>query len=37
MLGDKDATRSKRVMDAMMKMNKLDLRRLQEAYDMARG
>ena len=33
MLGDKDATRSKRVMDAMMQMNKLDLRRLQHAYD----
>ena len=33
MLGDKDATRSKRVMDAMMQMNKLDLRRLQQAYD----
>jgi len=33
MLGDKDATRSKRVMDAMMQMNKLDLARLQHAYD----
>ena len=33
MLGDKDATRSKRVMDAMMQMNKLDLGRLQQAYD----
>ncbi|HUC75108.1 MAG TPA: VOC family protein [Vicinamibacterales bacterium] len=33
MLGDKDATRSKRVMDAMMQMNKLDLGRLQHAYD----
>jgi predicted 3-demethylubiquinone-9 3-methyltransferase (glyoxalase superfamily) len=33
MLGDKDATRSKRVVDAMMQMNKLDLGRLQQAYD----
>jgi predicted 3-demethylubiquinone-9 3-methyltransferase (glyoxalase superfamily) len=33
MLGDKDATRSKRVMDTMMQMNKLDLSRLQQAYD----
>ena len=33
MLGDKDATRSKRVMDAMMQMNKLDLARLQHACD----
>ena len=33
MLGDQDATRSKRVMDAMMQMNKLDLSRLQEAYE----
>ena len=33
MLGNKDATRSKRVMDAMMQMNKLDLGRLQHAYD----
>ena len=33
MLGDHDASRSKRVMDAMMQMDKLDLRRLQHAYD----
>jgi predicted 3-demethylubiquinone-9 3-methyltransferase (glyoxalase superfamily) len=33
MLGDQDATRSKRVTDAMMQMNKLDLSRLQQAYD----
>ncbi len=33
MLGDKDPARSKRVMDAMLQMEKLDLNRLQQAYD----
>jgi predicted 3-demethylubiquinone-9 3-methyltransferase (glyoxalase superfamily) len=35
MLGDKDPARSKRVMDAMLQMEKLDLNRLQQAYDRA--
>jgi predicted 3-demethylubiquinone-9 3-methyltransferase (glyoxalase superfamily) len=30
---DKDPVKSKRVMDAMMKMNKLEIKGLQEAYD----
>jgi len=33
MLGDEDAAKSKRVMDAMLTMDKLDLGRLQQAYD----
>jgi predicted 3-demethylubiquinone-9 3-methyltransferase (glyoxalase superfamily) len=33
MLGDADPAKSQRVMNAMMQMEKLDLRRLQEAYD----
>jgi predicted 3-demethylubiquinone-9 3-methyltransferase (glyoxalase superfamily) len=33
MLSDKDAAKSKRVMDALLQMVKLDLKRLQEAYD----
>ena len=33
MLSDTDAARSKRVMDAMLRMDKLDLKRLQQAYD----
>ena len=33
MLNDKDAAKSKRVMDAMLQMDKLDLKRLQQAYD----
>jgi predicted 3-demethylubiquinone-9 3-methyltransferase (glyoxalase superfamily) len=33
MLGDKDAEKSKRVMSAMLQMNKLDLKQLQQAYD----
>ena len=33
MLGDKDAEKSGRVMNAMLQMNKLDLKRLQQAYD----
>jgi predicted 3-demethylubiquinone-9 3-methyltransferase (glyoxalase superfamily) len=33
MLGDKDAGKSGRVMNAMLQMNKLDLKRLQQAYE----
>jgi predicted 3-demethylubiquinone-9 3-methyltransferase (glyoxalase superfamily) len=33
MLGDKDPARAKRVMEAMLKMNKIDTRVLKEAYD----
>ena len=33
MLSDKDAEKSKRAMNAMMQMDKLDLKRLQQAYD----
>lgn len=33
MLGDTDPARSKRVMDAMLQMDKLDLKALQQAYD----
>lgn len=33
MLSDNDAAKSQRVMNAMLQMQKLDLRRLQEAYD----
>ena len=33
MLGDKDAGKSGRVMNAMMQMEKLDLKLLQQAYD----
>jgi len=33
MIGDKDAAKSRRVVDAMLKMNKLDLGVLQRAYD----
>jgi hypothetical protein len=33
MLGDKDPEKSGRVMNAMMQMDKLDLGRLQQAYD----
>ncbi|HEV3056673.1 MAG TPA: VOC family protein [Vicinamibacterales bacterium] len=33
MLNDADAVRSKRVMSAMLEMSKLDLTRLQQAYD----
>jgi predicted 3-demethylubiquinone-9 3-methyltransferase (glyoxalase superfamily) len=35
MLQDKDPEKSKRVMQAMLKMRKLDIRRLQEAYAQA--
>ena len=33
MLGDKDGAKSTRVMNAMLQMDKLDLKRLQQAYD----
>ena len=33
MLGDKDAAKSARVMNAMLQMDKLDLKHLQQAYD----
>ena len=33
MLGDKDAARSARVMNAMLQMDKLDLKRLKQAHD----
>jgi predicted 3-demethylubiquinone-9 3-methyltransferase (glyoxalase superfamily) len=33
MLGDKDAEKAKRVMEAMMKMIKIDIAELQRAYD----
>ena len=35
MLGDPDPARSKRVMQAMLKMKKIDIARLKEAYDAA--
>jgi predicted 3-demethylubiquinone-9 3-methyltransferase (glyoxalase superfamily) len=33
MLADKDARKAKRVMEAMMQMNKIEIRKLKEAYD----
>ena len=33
MLSDKDAAKSQRVMNAMLQMDKLDLKRLQQAYN----
>ena len=33
LLGDKDAVKAKRVMQAMLQMDKLDIKGLQEAYD----
>ncbi|HEY7284120.1 MAG TPA: VOC family protein [Vicinamibacterales bacterium] len=33
MIGDKDPAKSKRVVDAMLQMEKLDIGRLQQAYD----
>jgi predicted 3-demethylubiquinone-9 3-methyltransferase (glyoxalase superfamily) len=33
MLADKDANKAKRVMQAMMQMRKMDIRKLKEAYD----
>ena len=32
MMQDKDAERSKRVMEAMLQMDKLDIKRLKQAY-----
>ncbi len=33
MLGDKDPVKAKRVLDAMLKMQKIDLKALKDAYD----
>jgi predicted 3-demethylubiquinone-9 3-methyltransferase (glyoxalase superfamily) len=33
MLRDKDAAKARRVMEAMLKMDKIDIARLEEAYD----
>jgi predicted 3-demethylubiquinone-9 3-methyltransferase (glyoxalase superfamily) len=33
MLGDKDPEKANRVMKAMLQMDKIDIKRLQEAYD----
>jgi len=33
LLGDKDAEKSKRVMSAMMQMDKIDIAKLEQAYD----
>lgn len=33
LMGDKDPVKAKRVMEAMLKMTKLDLAKLQQAYD----
>jgi len=33
MLGDKDPAKAKRVMEAMLQMSKIDIKRLQQAYD----
>jgi predicted 3-demethylubiquinone-9 3-methyltransferase (glyoxalase superfamily) len=33
MLGDPDPLKSKRVMNAMLQMNKIDIKKLQQAYD----
>jgi hypothetical protein len=33
MLQDKDAEKSKRVMNAMLQMDKLDIKTLKQAYD----
>jgi predicted 3-demethylubiquinone-9 3-methyltransferase (glyoxalase superfamily) len=33
MLGDKDPEKAGRVMKAMLQMDKIDIKRLQEAYD----
>jgi predicted 3-demethylubiquinone-9 3-methyltransferase (glyoxalase superfamily) len=35
MLGDKDPAKSRRVMEAMLRMDKLDIRRLKQAYESA--
>ena len=36
MLGDKDAEKAKRVMQAMLQMKKIDIKGLQRAYDQSR-
>lgn len=33
LLGDEDSTKAQRVMMAMMQMNRIDLAKLQQAYD----
>jgi predicted 3-demethylubiquinone-9 3-methyltransferase (glyoxalase superfamily) len=33
MLGDKDPQKANRVMQAMLKMNKIDIKKLKQAYD----
>lgn len=33
MLGDADAARAGRVMNALLQMDKIDVKRLQDAYD----
>ena len=33
MLGDKDPQKAKRVMNAMLQMDKIDIKRLKQAYD----
>jgi predicted 3-demethylubiquinone-9 3-methyltransferase (glyoxalase superfamily) len=33
MLGDKDPAKSKRVMEAMLQMRKIDIARLRQAYE----
>jgi predicted 3-demethylubiquinone-9 3-methyltransferase (glyoxalase superfamily) len=35
LMGDKDPKKAKAVMDAMLKMNKIDVKALQDAYDKA--
>jgi predicted 3-demethylubiquinone-9 3-methyltransferase (glyoxalase superfamily) len=35
MLGDKDPQKANRVMQAMLKMNKIDIKKLKQAYDQA--
>jgi predicted 3-demethylubiquinone-9 3-methyltransferase (glyoxalase superfamily) len=37
MLGDKDAARSQRALNAMLRMEKLDLARLKRAFDGEQG
>jgi predicted 3-demethylubiquinone-9 3-methyltransferase (glyoxalase superfamily) len=32
-MSDKDATKTQRVMQALMQMTKLDIQKLQDAYD----
>jgi hypothetical protein len=37
MLGDKDANKAKRVMEAMLQMDKIDIKTLREAYEHEAG